>query len=109
MSADKSSSDGGKSVPSLGNELVGLVLAYVKQETVDPIKALGRFVAFGVAGALLLAVGGGVLTLAAVRAAQAETGSHLHGNYTWVPYGAGMLLALIGAGWAVSRIGKVGK
>jgi len=95
-----------KSFGTLANELVGLVIAYVKQETLDPIKALGRFVAFGVAGALLLAFGGGFLTLAAVRAVQAETGNHLHGNLTWVPYTGGILLAGIGAGWAASRIGK---
>ena len=97
---------GDKSFGTLANELTGLVIAYVKQETLEPIKSLGRFVAFGVAGALLLASGGVLLTLAAVRAVQAETGNHLHGNLTWVPYGAGILLAGIGAGWAVSRIGK---
>ena len=95
-----------KSFTTLVNELVGLVIAYVKQETLDPIKSLGRFVAFGVAGALLLATGGGLLTLAAVRAVQAETGRHLHGNLTWVPYAGGILVAGIGAGWAASRIGK---
>jgi hypothetical protein len=97
---------GGKSVGTLVNELAGLIIAYVKQETVVPIKSLGRFVAFGVAGAVLLALGGGLLTLAAVRAVQAETGGHLRGNLTWVPYVGGILLTAIGAGWAVTRIGK---
>ena len=97
---------GDKAFGTLVNELAGLVIAYVKQETIQPIKSLGRFVAFGVAGALLLAVGGSLLTLAAVRAVQAETGNHLHGNLTWVPYAGGILLAGIGAGWAVARISK---
>jgi hypothetical protein len=104
----ESKETGGKSIGTLINELAGLVITYVKQETVVPIKALGRFVAFGVAGALLLAIGGGLLTLAAVRAVQAETGNHLRGNLTWVPYVGGFLLAGIGAGWAVTRIGKGG-
>jgi len=95
-----------KSFGTLAQELVGLVIAYVKQETVVPIKALGRFVAFGVAGAVLLATGGVLLALTAVRVVQAETGSHLHGNLTWVPYGGGIVVAGIGAGWAISRIGK---
>lgn len=95
-----------KPISTLVSELYGMVVAYVKQETVVPLKALGRFVAFGVAGALMLAIGGGLLTLAAVRAAQAETGRHLAGNLDWVPYGAGILVAGIGAGWAASRIGK---
>jgi hypothetical protein len=83
-----------------------LVIAYVKQETIVPIKSLGRFVLYGVAGASLLGAGGGLLTLAAVRAVQAETGSHLRGSLTWVPYVGGILVAGLGAGWAVSRIGK---
>lgn len=108
MIGSESKDSGGKSIGTLVNELAGLIITYVKQETVVPIKALGRFVAFGIAGALLLAIGGGLLTLAAVRAVQAETGNHLRGNLTWVPYVGGFLLAGIGAGWAVTRIGKGG-
>jgi uncharacterized membrane protein len=97
---------GGKSFGTLLSELVALVVAYVKQETIIPIKALGRFVVRGVAGAVLLGIGGAMLTLAAVRAVQSETGSHLRGNLSWVPYMGGVLIAGIGAGWAVSRIAK---
>lgn len=95
-----------KPVGTLLNELSGLVIAYVKQETVDPLKALIRFVVFGVAGALLLGAGGVLLTLAAVRAIQGETGRHLTGNLDWVPYAGGILLGFVGAGWSVSRIGR---
>lgn len=101
-SEDKGDKD--KSVAVLGNEFLGLVIAYAKQETVDPLKSLGRFVAWGVAGAVLIATGGVLLALAAVRAAQAETGPHLHGNLSWVPYAGGMILALIGVVWSISRI-----
>lgn len=106
MSGEKAGKGENKNVTVLGNELLGLVIAYAKQETIDPLKSLARFVAFGVAGAILIATGGVLLALAAVRAAQAETGAHLHGNLTWVPYAGGLLLAGIGAIWAVSRIFK---
>ncbi len=96
----------GKSVTVLGNELLSLVVAYAKQETIDPLKSLARFVAWGVAGAFLIATGGVLLALAAVRAAQAESGAHLHGNLTWVPYAGGLILAVVGAVWAVTRIFK---
>lgn len=88
------------------NELLGLVIAYAKQETVVPLKSLGRYVGFGLAGAMLLAAGGALLTLTAVRVVQTETGPHLHGELTWVPYLGGILIAAIGAVWAVTRIGR---
>lgn len=88
------------------NELLGLVLAYAKQETVVPLKALGRYIGFGLAGAVLMAAGGAWLTLTAVRVVQAETGHHLRGELTWVPYVGGILVAAIGAAWAVTRIGR---
>lgn len=87
-------------------EVKDLVLAYAKQETVDPLKALGRFVAFGVAGALLLAVGTVIGALAVVRAIQTETAPHLTGDLSWVPYTGGILFALVVASGAASRIGK---
>lgn len=104
--SEQAAAGGGKSFGNLASELLGLVLAYAKQETIEPIKALGRFVAFGVAGALLIAVGGSLLTLGAVRAVQSEAGAHVTGNLDWTPYVAGILVAGIGAAWAVSRIAK---
>jgi uncharacterized membrane protein len=106
VTGEKDETDKGKSVTLLGNELLSLVIAYAKQETIDPLKSLARFVAWGVAGAILIATGGVLLALAAVRAAQAESGAHLHGNLTWVPYAGGVILSLAGAVWAVSRIFK---
>ena len=102
----RSSADSGddKSVGDLASELSGMVVTYAKQETIDPLKSLGRFVAAGIAGAILIAIGGVVLTLAAVRLLQTETGAHLRGDLTWVPYAGGSLLALIGVGWSLSRI-----
>lgn len=108
MNGDGSGAAKDKSVSLLGSELLGLVIGYAKQETVDPLKSLARFVAWGTAGAVLIATGGVLLALAAVRAAQTESGAHLHGNLTWVPYAAGLILAVTGAGWAISRIFKGG-
>lgn len=89
-----------KSLPNHATELWELVVAYVKQETVEPIKNLGRFVAFGVIGSLLLAVGLPVLVLATLRVVQAETADHLTGNLDWVPYGAAAILSSVFAGLA---------
>ena len=95
-----------KSVSTLANELSALVVTYAKQETVDPLKNLGRFVGWGFAGAILIATGGVIGILATVRVLETETGQHLHGELTWVPYAGGIILALVGAVWSVSRIWK---
>jgi Putative Actinobacterial Holin-X, holin superfamily III len=78
-------------------ELVDLVVAYAKQETVDPIKGLGKTVAFGVAGAVLVGIGGVFLGLAALRALQTETDTFV-GNLTWVPYLIVIAVLFVGAG-----------
>ncbi len=100
---------GEKSLSTLASELVALVVAYAKQETIFPLKSLGRFVLFGLVGALLLGIGGGLLALAAVRAVQAETGHHLRGSLTWMPYFGGFIVTGVGAGWAATRISKASK
>ncbi len=104
MIGPESTNRGTKSVSTLLNEFVSLVVAYAREQTIDPLKALGRYVAFGLIGAFLIAIGGGLAALAAVRLIQAETGSHLRGSLTWAPYTGGFLVAGVGAGWAALRI-----
>jgi lysylphosphatidylglycerol synthetase-like protein (DUF2156 family) len=67
-------------------ELRELVVEYAKQETVEPLKGLARYVGFGIAGALLLGTGVVFLAIGALRALQEETHPHLTGNWSWVPY-----------------------
>jgi hypothetical protein len=95
-----------RSVRVLVTELRGLVVAYAKQETIDPLKKLGRYLLWGVIGSFFLAVGSLLLVLAVVRLLQAETGAHLAGNLSWVPYLGGLLFAVLVLGVAGSRIGK---
>ncbi|HYD10698.1 MAG TPA: hypothetical protein VEA78_11395 [Acidimicrobiales bacterium] len=75
-----------KSVPTLAAELWDLVRAYAKQETIDPIKAQGRRVGFGLAGSVLLSIGLVLLALGGLRALQTETGTTFTGNWSWAPY-----------------------
>jgi hypothetical protein len=91
---------------SAGGEFVQLVVDYAKQETVEPIKNLGRFVAFGLLGSICLAIGTVFLLLAALRAIQSETGSTFTGNLSWLPYvitGAVALAVLGLAAWRITR------
>ena len=69
-----------------GDETVRLIIDYVKQETLDPLKGLGRFIVFGVAGSVALAIGLVILAVAFLRLLQGETGTTFAGNLSWVPY-----------------------
>ena len=59
-------------LPQVVRELWELIVAYFKQETVVPLKQLGRYIAFGLLGALLL--GFGVVLLAIVGLARPPGG-----------------------------------
>ena len=95
-----------KSVPEVANELWALTKDYARQETVDPLKGVGRYLAYGSAGALLGGVGVIVLMLAGLRALQTETGTTFEGTWSWVPYVIVLVVALLLVLWAVTRIRK---
>jgi hypothetical protein len=74
------------SIPEIATELWELGVAYAKQETIDPLKNVGRFLGFGVMGAVLLGMGTCLLLLGGLRALQTETGTTFTGNLSWAPY-----------------------
>jgi len=83
-----------------------LVVEYAKQETLEPLKGLGRYVAWGIAGALLLGTGVVFLAIGALRALQDETYPHLTGNWSWVPYAIVVFGSFLIAGLAWMARGK---
>lgn len=91
-----------KSLPTQIGELWRLVLAYFRQETVEPVRNLGRFVGLGIAGSLLLGLGVGLLMLATLRFFQTETGSTFSGHLSWVPYLIMLVVAFVLAGAAMA-------
>lgn len=101
--------DADRSMPSTIQELWELLVAYARQETIGPLKGLGRYLGFGVGGALLVALGVILLALAGLRALQTETGSTFTGNLSWIPY----LIVLVGLavviGAALSAINRKGR
>jgi len=84
-------------------ELVDLVIAYAKQETLEPLKGLGKRAAFGLGGAVLLGIGGVFCSVAALRAMQSETDFFERHNLSYLPY---ILTVVILA--VLSLIGWVG-
>lgn len=113
---------------------VQLVIAYAKQETVDPVVKQVKTLGKGLAGAVLLALGTVLLAIGFLRALQTELGGggsavvayapltraaqpvssattygafgHLSGDWSWVPYMGGALFCLLVAGLGVLRIVK---
>jgi hypothetical protein len=75
-----------KSVADIVQELWELLRSYATQETVDPLKKLGVYLAWGAGGSLIMALGGFFLAMSALRALQTETGDTFVGEFSWVPY-----------------------
>ena len=92
-----------KSAPALVAELWDLVRAYAMQETVEPMKGLGRYAGFGIGGSVLLSTGLVLLMVGGLRALQTETGDTFTGNWSWAPYvivlvGTTLVIALVARG-----------
>ncbi|MDQ4069085.1 MAG: hypothetical protein M3203_06390 [Actinomycetota bacterium] len=93
MAGRDDAKSGDKGLTGDAQELWQLVVGYAKQETIDPIRNLGRFLAFGMGGALLLSLGTVLLLLGGLRLLQTETGEAFDGRLTWVPY---VIVLLVG-------------
>ena len=87
-------------------EVVNLVVDYIKQETLDPVKGLGRYVVFGVSGSVALSIGLFVLAVGFLRFLQTETGSTFTGNLSWIPYVICAVLVVFIAFIAVKAISR---
>jgi hypothetical protein len=94
-------------LPANVTELIDLVVAYAKQETVDPIKELGRWIGYGIAGAASLSLGVLLLALGGLRAIQFETYPHLSGNLSWIPYLFVVVVCAVIVIVALTRVGRV--
>lgn len=87
-------------------ELKDLVVGYARQETVDPLKSLGRYLGFGVGGGILVGFGSVLLLLALLRGLQSWDALDGSGAVSLVPYAAALLGAIIVIGLAGYRISK---
>lgn len=95
-----------KSLPTLASELWDLVRAYAKQETVEPLKGIGRFLAWGLAGSVAVSVGLVLIAIGGLRVLQTETGTTFQGNWSWAPYAIVVAVSALVLALLVSRTGK---
>jgi hypothetical protein len=101
--AERKGTQGLAGLRDTGSDLTRLIVDYVKQETLDPLKGLGRYLAMGILGAVCFSAGLVVLSVGFLRLLQGET-SAFHGNLSWVPYLLLTLVVLLVAAFAVWRV-----
>ncbi len=93
-----------KSIGDTVRDIVETLKAYAQQETVDPLKRLGKYLGFGVGGSILIATGFVFLMLAGLRVLQVETGSTFTGSWSWAPYAIVVVVSLAVAALFLSFI-----
>ena len=71
-----------------------MLRSYFVQETVGPLRGLGRYVLFGLIGAIGVSLGVVFAALALVRVLQAET-DVFNANWSFVPHVAGAAFLLL--------------
>jgi hypothetical protein len=74
-------------------EIRDLAVRYIKEETVQPVKDMGRFVLWGTVGSVFVGFGGVLLLIGSLRFLQ-EQFKVLDGSLSWIPY---LIVVLIAA------------
>jgi hypothetical protein len=99
-----SSDNGSHGLRNAGDDAFQLTVDYLKQEVVEPLRGLGRFLYMGIAGSFFLAFGLLLILLGVLRLLQTETGSALTGDWSWVPYAVTVVLGIAVIAVAALRI-----
>lgn len=88
-------------------DIVATVKAYARQETLGPLKAAKRWLAFGLIGAICVGSATLLLSLAVLRMIQAELAPTFRGRWmSLLPYVASLLVLILVVVLAVLRINK---
>lgn len=102
--------DDPKTPAEQAQEVFDLVKAYAIQETATPLQGLGRYLKFGVPGAISLGIGFFFLALAGLRGLQEvdrfNGGDDGIGWFVWAPYVIVFLVAAAIIGFLATRITK---
>jgi hypothetical protein len=84
----------GNSVQRDLDEIKTLAFRYLKEETIQPLKDMGRFVLWGALGSLLVGFGYLLLLFGALRFLQHQF-RVLDGSLSWIPYLIVVVLAAL--------------
>ena len=78
---------------SLG-EVIDFVKNYAKQETLDPLKGAGRWLAFGAAAAFTMGLGLLIVLLGLLRMFQTELETLAEWQWSWAAYGITLVVTV---------------
>ena len=82
-----------------------MVRDYVKQETLDPLRGVGRWLAWGIVGAVALLFGAVTGLIGLLRLLQAEVFYQPNG-FTWAPYMIVVVVAVVMVWLSLTRIAR---
>jgi hypothetical protein len=86
-------------------DVVQSVKEYALQETLGPLRGAGRWIGYGIAGAIAIGCASGFLALALLRMIQTEWPHVFQGRWmALLPYLFGLLWAIVVIALAISRI-----
>jgi hypothetical protein len=89
------------------SDVVELVKSYARQETLGPLRGAGRWIAFGLAGALFLGTAASLLVLGVLRLVQTEFAPTFSGRWmSLLPYLFAFVVCVVVIALAALRIGK---
>lgn len=82
-----------------------LVVRYVKQELISPLRGAGRWLGFGLLASFFLVLASFLLLLGILRLLQSES-LPFGGSWSWVPYLIVVLSAMLLVVFSLGRINK---
>jgi hypothetical protein len=86
------------------SDIVDLVVAYAKQETIGPLRGVGRWIGWGFASMVFVSTGIVLVVLGSLRLLQSF--SAFDEAWSWVPYGVCLILCAAVVVFALSQIRK---
>ena len=87
-------------------ELFDLVVAYARQETIEPLRGAGRWILWGLTSMVLVSLGMVLFALGLLRAVQDFAGGTLDGSRSFVPYAIGVVFSAVVVIVALSQVRK---
>jgi len=92
--------------PSSQEDVLDLVVAYAKQETIEPLRGALRWILWGLASMAFICTGLVFIVLGVVRASQDVLGESFQQSWSFVSYFAGVLACGIVVAFALNSINK---